>query len=107
MGAERGARVRGGHFGTVLAAETIAARARRLNSITLLRVSEDRADLEMRIVDLELRFMRQEKLSDELSQVVADQQREIGRLALEVRTLREQVLAGIPALAKDERPPHY
>ena len=67
----------------------------------------DRAELERRIVDLELRFMQQEKLSEELSQVIADQQRAIDRLVGEVRTLREQVIAGAEAGPKDERPPHY
>ena len=64
-------------------------------------------DLEKRVVDLELRFMRQEKLSEELSGVIVEQQRTIDRLVLEVRTLREQVLTGAEAAPKDERPPHY
>jgi SlyX protein len=67
----------------------------------------DRVDLEERIVDLELRFMRQEKLAHELSDVIAVQQRTIDRLIVELRTLREQVLAGSEAMPKDERPPHY
>jgi SlyX protein len=67
----------------------------------------DRVELEQRIVDLELRFMRQEKLAHELSDVIALQQRTIDRLILELRTLREQILAGGEAMAKDERPPHY
>jgi SlyX protein len=67
----------------------------------------ERAELERRIVDLELRFMQQEKLSEELSQVIADQQRAIDRLVGEVRTLREQVIAGAEPGPKDERPPHY
>jgi SlyX protein len=64
-------------------------------------------DLEERIVDLELRFMRQEKLAHELSDVIALQQRTIDRLVVELRTLREQILAGSEAAPKDERPPHY
>jgi SlyX protein len=67
----------------------------------------DHVDLEGRIVDLELRFMRQEKLAHELSDVIALQQRTIDRLILELRTLREQILAGGEAMPKDERPPHY
>ena len=64
--------------------------------------------LEKRIVDLELRYMQQERLAHELSDVVAAQQRAIDRLAAELKVLREQVLAaGAEAPAKDERPPHY
>jgi SlyX protein len=67
----------------------------------------ERVDLEERIVDLELRFMRQEKLAHELSDVIAVQQRTIDRLIVELRTLREQILAGSEEMQKDERPPHY
>ena len=67
----------------------------------------ERKELEKRIVDLELRFMRQEKLTEELNGVIIDQQRTIDRLAAELRTLREQMLTGAEALPKDERPPHY
>ena len=62
--------------------------------------------LEKRIVDLELRFMRQEKLVDDLNDVVIGQRREIDRLLAEVKSLREQVLAGSDAVV-NERPPHY
>ena len=75
--------------------------------MTNAKGASERAELERRIVDLELRFMQQEKLGEELSQVIADQQRTIDRLAAELRTLREQMLTGAEALPKDERPPHY
>ena len=51
--------------------------------------------------------MQNERLVDELSGVLAAQQREIDRLSAEVKQLREQVLAGGDGPAKDERPPHY
>jgi len=63
-------------------------------------------ELEKRIVDLELRFMRQEKLVDDLNEVIVGQRREIDRLLAEVKSLREQVLADADAIA-NERPPHY
>lgn len=63
--------------------------------------------LERRIVDLELRFMRTEKLLDELNDVAVEQRKEIDRLVAEVKTLREQVLAGPRDEAKNEAPPHY
>ena len=66
-----------------------------------------RDELERRIVDLELRFMQQERLTEELNQVIVEQQRALDRIALEMRTLQEQVRAGAEAMPKDERPPHY
>lgn len=65
------------------------------------------AELEARIVDLELRFMRTEKLLEELNDVVVDQRREIDRLVTELKSLREQVLTGNNDAAKNEPPPHY
>ena len=67
----------------------------------------ERAELERRIVDLELRFMRQEKLTEDLNQVVVGQQRAIERLMREVRALREHILRDPDATLKDEPPPHY
>jgi SlyX protein len=67
---------------------------------------DDDRRVEQRIVDLELRFMREEKLLAELNDVVVQQQRAIDRLTAEVKALREQLLAGTDA-PKDERPPHY
>jgi uncharacterized coiled-coil protein SlyX len=64
-------------------------------------------ELEARIVDLELRFMRTEKLLEEVNDVVVEQRREIETLASEVKALREQLLAGAGEEAKNERPPHY
>ncbi len=63
-------------------------------------------ELEQRIVDLELRFMRTERMIDDLNDVVVAQSREIDRLSLEVKTLREHALAAEDA-PKTERPPHY
>jgi SlyX protein len=66
----------------------------------------ERDELEARIVDLELRFMRQEKLAEELNDVLVEHERTIDRLVAELRTLRQQVGAlGEPM--KDEPPPHY
>lgn len=68
---------------------------------------DDRAEIEKRLVDLELRFMQQEKLAWEQNSVIVAQQREIDRLAVEIRALREQIFADPDATMKDERPPHY
>ncbi len=65
------------------------------------------AELEARIVDLELRFMRTEKHFEDLSDVVVAQRREIERLVSDVKSLREQLLTGNNEAAKNEPPPHY
>ena len=62
--------------------------------------------LEPRLVDLELRFMKLERYAQELSDVVADQQRRIEALTLETKRLRERAAQGEPA-AGNEIPPHY
>jgi uncharacterized coiled-coil protein SlyX len=63
-------------------------------------------DIESRVVDLELRFMKLELFTQELSDVVAEQRRTIDALTLEARRLRERLDAEegeIPG----EAPPHY
>ncbi|TNF23711.1 MAG: SlyX family protein [Deltaproteobacteria bacterium] len=63
----------------------------------------DDETLEARVTELEIRYMRQEDLLQQLSDLVRDQQDVIDRL---VRTVREYelTLAGQPP---HERPPHY
>ncbi len=62
--------------------------------------------LEERLVDLELRFMKLERYAEELSEVVASQQRQLEALMVETRRLREGSTEGGPAVTND-RPPHY
>jgi uncharacterized coiled-coil protein SlyX len=62
--------------------------------------------LDPRLVDLELRFMKLERYVQDLSDVVAEQQRKIDALVLETRRLRERGAQGEPAAGND-RPPHY
>jgi SlyX protein len=62
--------------------------------------------LEPRLVDLELRFMKLERYAQELSDVVAEQQRRIEALTIETKRLRERAAQGEPAAGND-RPPHY
>ncbi len=64
--------------------------------------------LEPRLVDLELRFMKLERYAQELSDVVAEQQRRIDALVLETKRLRERSAQGEPAVGNEnDRPPHY
>jgi SlyX protein len=62
--------------------------------------------LEPRLVDLELRFMKLERYAQQLSDVVAEQQRRIDALTAEAKRLRERAEGAEPAIA-NERPPHY
>ena len=64
--------------------------------------------MESRIVELEVRFMHQERLLEELSAVLLDQGRSLERLRVEVTALRARVASGPEEQAPDiERPPHY
>lgn len=62
--------------------------------------------LEQRMVDLELRFMKLERYAQELSDVVAEQQRRIEALTIETKRLRDRAAQEEPAAGND-RPPHY
>lgn len=65
--------------------------------------------MEPRIAELELRFMHQERLVAELSEVIWKQQQELDRLTRVVHEL-QQKLASDPGLVdahQEEKPPHY
>lgn len=61
---------------------------------------------ERRLVALELKFMHQERLLEELSGVLAEQQKEIARLTAELGALRERLRAAEEPVP-NEPPPHY
>jgi uncharacterized coiled-coil protein SlyX len=63
-------------------------------------------ELEARLVDLELRFMKLERDTQDLSDVVAGQQKTIDALKLEAKRLRER-LAEEEEPSALEKPPHY
>ncbi|MEB2310695.1 MAG: SlyX family protein [Sorangiineae bacterium] len=62
--------------------------------------------LEERVVDLEIRYTHYERLTEELSGVLYEQQRALAALAVRVKSLEERVraLADEPG---DAPPPHY
>jgi uncharacterized coiled-coil protein SlyX len=62
---------------------------------------------ESRIVDLELRFMKLERFTQELSEVVAEQRHLLDALTLETRRLRERLDADEGDGTSEEKPPHY
>lgn len=61
---------------------------------------------EQRLTDLELNYMKLERLTAELSHVVAEQQKTIDRLAARV-TAHGARLHDLPDPTTDEKPPHY
>lgn len=66
--------------------------------------------MESRIAELEVKLSFAEDQLDALNRTVYRQQQQIDRLLLEVRNLREQQMAAMPAEARslrDEIPPHY
>lgn len=67
--------------------------------------------MEERITELELRFMQQERIIQELNETVFRQEQAISRLERQFRLLGEQLRSFAPSsiLAQDddERPPHY
>jgi SlyX protein len=78
------------------------------------RTSEPTSEPDPRFVDLELRMMKLERFIQELSDVVADQQRTIGLLTADAKRVRERLAQGEQSREQageqaegDERPPHY
>ncbi len=66
-------------------------------------------DDESRIVELELRYMQQQELLQQLNEVMYAQQRELDALRAEVESLKKK-LEGEPGLVdarQHEKPPHY
>ncbi len=61
-----------------------------------------------RIDDLEFRFLHQEKLLEQLNEVVIEQRNVIARLEVRVEGLKDQ-LSGLSANedGEDPPPPHY
>lgn len=67
-------------------------------------------DLDKRLTELELGYMALERLVEELSDVVAEQQKTITALSTDVMLLNAKAAGfseGAAAAAHDERPPHY
>ena len=67
--------------------------------------------LEDRLVGLEIRLAHHERMADEMSDVLASQQRSIDLLTLQLRRLRERLQdidAGPERSPQDDKPPpHY
>lgn len=67
--------------------------------------------MEERITELELRFMHQEKIINDLNETVCRQELAIVRLERELGLMREQFLVLSPSMNRtpdeEEPPPHY
>jgi len=66
-------------------------------------------DLETRLVELELRYTEQQHLLEELSAVLASQQRTIDLMEVQLRLMRTKLEAepGVTDAGPVEKPPHY
>jgi SlyX protein len=63
---------------------------------------------EARITELEIRYAEQQRMLEELSTVVYDQQKTIDALTAELRDLKKKVPEpGLVDAQQHERPPHY
>jgi SlyX protein len=69
------------------------------------------AEMEERITELELRFMHQEKIVNDLNDTVYRQELAIVRLERELGRMREQFMTMSPSINRtadeEEPPPHY
>jgi uncharacterized coiled-coil protein SlyX len=64
-------------------------------------------EIESRVLELELRFMTLERFARELSDVVAEQQKTIDSVTLEMRRLRDRLEAELESVGPPDKPPHY
>jgi uncharacterized coiled-coil protein SlyX len=64
-----------------------------------------------RLDDLEIQLTHQQKMVDELNELIYSQQQEIDRLSSELRQIKEQLQIVLPSLNRapedEEPPPHY
>jgi SlyX protein len=67
--------------------------------------------MEERITELELRFMHQEQILNDLNETVCRQELAIERLERELGRMREQFMTMAPSINRtadeEEPPPHY
>ena len=66
--------------------------------------------MESRLAEIETKLSFSEELLEALNSTVYRQQQQIDQLQQELRALREQVRAALPAESRDlreETPPHY
>jgi SlyX protein len=72
--------------------------------------TESIAEIESRLIDLEVKASFAEDLIDKLNDVIVRQQDQLDRLLQEVTSLRQQAASAAPATLRslrDELPPHY
>jgi SlyX protein len=66
---------------------------------------------EQRLVDLEIQLMHQQRLVEELNELVYQQQQTIDGLVMELAQIKEQVQASFSSLGREPEeespPPHY
>jgi SlyX protein len=74
-------------------------------------MTKDTDDMQRRLIALETRLTHHERMADELSDVIAEQQRTIDLLTAQLRRLTDRMrdmAAGWSPSPQDEKPPpHY
>jgi SlyX protein len=67
--------------------------------------------MDERLIELEIRYMHQEKIINDLSEMVYRQELSMERLARDINMLKEQLSIALPSLSRasedEEPPPHY
>ncbi len=65
--------------------------------------------MDERLIELELRYTEQQRLLQELSEVLFSQQRELSVLRAEVNALKGRLAAAedLPTIGAAEKPPHF
>jgi uncharacterized coiled-coil protein SlyX len=71
-----------------------------------MKVDMANEDLEKRVTELEVKLTYQDRLIEELNQVVIELRAEIERVAKGMRRVEQQIIADLPD-APNEPPPHY
>ncbi len=69
-------------------------------------MSEGESRLEVRVVELEVRYAHQERMIEELNGVIIEQQKEISRIHADLRRLADRALQSNEPI-HNEPPPHY
>ena len=67
--------------------------------------------MDQRVMNLEIRFMHQERTIQELNEIVCRQESALEELKREMRQIREQLRQATPSMNRteeeEEPPPHY
>ncbi|MCL2760086.1 MAG: SlyX family protein [Desulfuromonadales bacterium] len=66
--------------------------------------------MEQKIIDLEMRYMEQERIIQELSEIIYRQEQQISQMQNHLKQITKQLNILMPSIAEisdEEVPPHY